>query len=104
MKMKVKKQERHLKAIWLGKNICRVMCVAFGFGFFFCVFIGLADYTADLFMAVMLAILSGLLFVGFGVMDLEFEQIYKADMDAFMAENIERGVRKTLVNNLYERD
>ena len=102
--MKVKKQERHLKAIWFARNICDVMCIAFGFGFFFCCIIWMVDESADFFAAVMFAILSGLLFVTFGVLELEFRQIYETDRNAFMAENIEHGIRRTLLNNRYERD
>lgn len=104
MKTKVKKQTKHLKAIWLARNICDVMCIAFGFGFFFCVLAGMIDYETDFFAAVMFAILSGLLFVTFGVLELEFRQIYETDRNAFMAENIEHGIRRTLLNNRYERD
>lgn len=102
--MKTRKQERHLKVIWLYRNICDVFCVAFGFGFFFCCRMMFFAYDIDYFISIMLSIICVLGMISFGIMTGEFEQQYKDERKAMLKTNICTGVKRTLINEMYERD
>ncbi len=102
--MKTKKQTRSLKLIWLGRNICDVFSVAFGLGFFFCGFMAFISDDVSFVLAMLLMFLCGFSFVIFGLMEVELREHYQTLHAAYMAENIERAVKKTRVNYLYERE
>lgn len=101
--MKVKKQERHLKRVRFAQRFCDVFCIAFGFGFLFCVFELFFGYNIDGFVTLMLLFMCGFGFVGFGMMEVEFAERFKIERDAMMAENIYYGVSKVMRGNLYEK-